>query len=67
MSLGIQKYTDFDRFVCGMDFEKLFSWKYKYFKHLTISLKPSRLFFSSKDYVLQAELEFTFFFFYSTF
>jgi hypothetical protein len=25
MSLGIQKYTDFDRFVCGMDFEKLFS------------------------------------------
>jgi hypothetical protein len=45
MSLGIQKYTDFDRFFCGMEFERLFSWKYKYFDHLTIPLKPSRLFF----------------------
>jgi hypothetical protein len=28
MSTGIQKSIDFDGFICAMDFEWLFSWKY---------------------------------------
>ena len=30
MSIGIQKSTDFDEFYYGMNFTRLFSWKYKY-------------------------------------
>jgi hypothetical protein len=44
MSIGIQKSTDFDRFFYGMDFVRLFSWKYIYYTLPTIPLKTLRLF-----------------------
>jgi hypothetical protein len=39
MSPDIQKYPNFNKFFCEMDFKRLFSWKYKYFSHPTFLLK----------------------------
>jgi hypothetical protein len=47
MSIGIQKSIDFERFFYGMDFVRLFSWKYKYYTLPTIPLKTLRLFILS--------------------
>jgi len=46
--IGIQKSIDFDGFLDGVDFVRLFSEKYKYYSHPTISHKPLRLSFSFK-------------------
>ena len=40
LSIGIQKSKDFDGFLDEVDFMRLFSEKYKYYSHPTISHKP---------------------------
>ena len=42
LSIAIQKSIDFDGFLDGVDFVRLFSEKYKYYSHPTISHKPLR-------------------------
>jgi len=42
LSIGIQKSIDFDGFLDEVDFVRLFSEKYKYYSHPTISHKPLR-------------------------
>jgi len=41
LSLGIQKSKDFDGFLDGVDFARLFNQKCKYYFHPTISHKLS--------------------------
>jgi len=42
LSIGIQKSIDFDGFLDEVDFVRLFSEKYNYYSHPTISHKPLR-------------------------
>jgi len=42
LSIDIQKSIDFNGFLNGIDFVRLFNEKYKYYSHPTISHKPLR-------------------------
>jgi len=63
LSLGIQKSMDFDGFLDGMDFVRLFSQKYKYYSHPKISHKPLRFCHSLPNPCLSSSVPSNFFFF----